>query len=195
MNRILLPGIILATGLFWASTAPAGYIVTATTTAQLNVDGIDYDYLVTLKDDAASTSNIGTFWYSWLPGQDYMFNRPISVTNPAGWTSSITGGNAGNGFAIRWVAGAGSALTPGTSLTFGFTSAETPAQLAGFSRYFPTTPVGTSVVYSAGPFSDPGFQFVAAAPVPEPSSLVLSLLAGLGWFVRKRVVRLAWVSG
>ena len=43
-------------------------------------------------------------------------------------------------------------VQPGSSLNFGFTSADTPASVNGDSVFYPGTPVGTSFVYSGGPF-------------------------------------------
>ena len=118
---------------------------------------------------------------------------PLTKTSPTGWTANQTGGGAGDGFAIQWVANSSAFyLTPGNSLTFEFTSTETPAQLSGKSPFFPAISEGTTVVYSAGPFSDAGTTFaVTAAAVPEPSSLALTLLGGLALVARKRIGRRA----
>lgn len=183
---------LLATGILIApSSAPAAFLVSAVESSVLDADGVHYDYSITLKDDAASASPIGTFWFAWIPGQDYMVNAPTSVTSPTGWTSTVTHANtATDGYAIRWVAGAGSLIQPGQSLTFQFTSLETPAQLAGNSPFFPTTPEMTSFVYDGAPFSANSARFVVtpSAAVPEPSSVVLSLLGGLAVVVGGRRV-------
>ncbi len=195
MRGLALSGIVLSIGLMLATPASAGYVVTTTNSYKLDADGVNYDYTITLTDAVASTSNIGTFWFAWVPGKDLMVNKPISEINPQGWTPTITGGGAGDGFAIQWVAGAANfAITPGNTLSFSFKSAETPAQLVGFSPTAPTLPEDTATVYSGRPFSDAGDQFVVAAPaaVPEPSSLMLMLLASLGLIARKGIVRLAW---
>jgi Bacterial Ig-like domain (group 3)/Dockerin type I domain len=124
-------------------------------------NGANYNYTISLND--TGTTNVGTFWFAWIPGQDYMANNPISVVDPTGWTHSITGGTTNDGYAIRWVAGSGSAITAGNSLTFNFTSAETPSEMSGNSQFFNHPPEGTSFVYIGAPFGDSGDQFVVNA--------------------------------
>jgi PEP-CTERM motif len=177
MRSITLLGLVLAIGLL-STPASADYVVFGTQTSQPN--GTDFNYMITLTNASTSTMNVGTFWFSWVPGQDFMTNSPISEISPTGWTEMVTHAGINDGFAIQWVASSAAFdLTPGNSLTFGFTSAETPAQLAGNSQFFPATPEGTAFVYSGRPFSDAGFQFVVTplTSVPEPSSM---LLIGIG---------------
>jgi hypothetical protein len=73
-------------------------------------------------------------------------------------------------------------LTPGSSLVFSFDIAATPATMAGDSPFYPTTPIGTSFVYSGAPFSDSGEEFVVSSSTPEPSGIGLLLVGGLGLF-------------
>ena len=153
-------------------------------------NGPVFTYSLTLNNNsslpATSTNTIGTFWFAWIPGQDYLKTSPLTVSVPSGWTYSITGGSANDGYAIRWVASnSASYVSAGNSLTgFGFTSNDAPASVFGNSFYFPSTPVLTSFVYEGAPFSDGGNQFVASA-VPEPASAGCSLLL-LGLLVRRR---------
>jgi hypothetical protein len=141
----------------------------------------NWQYSFTLND--TGTTNIGTFWFSWKPGQDYMPTVPANITAPTGWVFQVTGSNnATDGNAVQWVANAGSAETPGQSLTgFSFDSATTPDQMAGLAIFHDNPPVATYFVYSGAPFSDAGFSDVAAAAqtqTPEPSTILLSLLGG-----------------
>lgn len=138
-----------------------------------------WHYTLTLTD--AGDTAVGSFWFAWIPGQDYMPTQPTNITSPTDWAAVITGGNPGNGYAIQWVAGAGAALMPGQSVsTFSFDSATTPQQMAGNSPFYPGTPVLTSFAYIGAPFGDPGYQFVVeAAPVPEPSTMALLAAGGL----------------
>jgi hypothetical protein len=187
MRGISLLAIVLAAALL-ATPASAGPIVSATQTSKLDADGTDFDYTITLTNSSSSTSPVGTFWFSWVPGKDLMSSSPLSEITPTGWTANVTHGGATDGFGIQWVAnGANSDLTPGNSLTFGFKSAEPPAELAGLSKLFPSLPESTAFVYSGGPFSDAGDQIVATplASVPEPSSLLLTLVGGLALTSRK----------
>jgi len=129
-------------------------------------------YALTLSDSAASPSPIGTFWFSWVPGQDFLDSSPLTVTNPSGWTDNITHGGASDGYAIQWLASSPAAdATAGNSLSgFGFTSTDSPASVYGNSAFFPTTPVLTAFTYDAAPFSDDGDRFLVTV-VPEPVSL------------------------
>jgi len=189
MKRTLGLGAVLAAGLWSAGPASADVIVAGgVASSKLDVDGVDYDTTITLTDTAASTVGIGTFWFAWTPGKDFMSNAPISITTPAGWAAKVTGGNANNGYAIQWVAGSSAAdVAVGASLDFGFKSAETPTQLAGNSAFFPGTPETTSVVYNAAPFSAVTETFVVTpAAVPEPSTAALAALGGLGLLAARR---------
>src|SRR5262245_3035638 len=113
-----------------------------------------YQYSISLTD--TGTTQIGTFWFSWLPGQGYLTDIP-SFTSPAGWSASITDGvPPANGYSILW--SAATPLLPGQTLAgFTFTSTMTPAEVFGTSTIHPPTPVTTSTIYSGGIFSDAGF--------------------------------------
>ncbi len=182
MKIIPCAAALLATTLL-AGPASAGFIdAGATLTSALDADGVNYDYTIALKNAPTSTDPIGTFWFAWVPGKDFMSNSPLSISSPAGWASKITHGPATDGYAIQWVAGSAAAdVAIGGSLTFGFKSAETPAQLAGKSALYPTFAEATAVVYNAAPFSADSETFVVtpAGSVPEPSTLALSIVGGL----------------
>ena len=126
--------------------------------------GADFNYTIILTNASSSNSGIGTFWYAWVPGEDFLATSPISVSPPAGWTDNITNMGAGDGFAIQFLAnGPANDVQPGSSLSFSFTSADSPASVNGNSAFFPGTPTSTSTVYPQGPFSDAGHQFVVTA--------------------------------
>jgi hypothetical protein len=145
--------------------------MTASASATINVlqlDATTYQYTVTLSDvspgPASDTNTIGTFWFAWQPGQDYLASAPLSVSSPTGWTFQQTGGEPNDGFAIRWVA-----TTPAAEIQargslggFEFTSSDPPSVIFGDATFFPTTPILTSVVYTGAPFSDSGTTFVVA---------------------------------
>jgi hypothetical protein len=191
MKRVISLGVVLAAGML-TTAASAGVIdASAVWSSKLDTDGVHFDYTIVLTNSSASTDPIGTFWFSWVPGKDFMTNSPLSETTPSGWTANITHGGATDGFAIQWVAGSAAAdVAIGSSLTFGFVSSETPAQLMGNSQFYPTFPEGTAFLYNAAPFSADSEQIVAT-PVPEPSTLALSLVGGLGLLATRRFRRRA----
>ena len=164
-------------------------LVASATLSDSQIASNDFHYSLTLND--LGTTTIGTFWFSWIPGANFMPVSPTNISSPAGWSAIVTHGGAGDGFAIQWTTSSAALdLTAGQSLSgFGFDSTATPAQMAG--NFSPGIPVETSFVYSGGPFSDAGFRFVATnAPttgVPEPSTLGLTAIgAGLFLSVAKR---------
>ena len=138
---------------------------------QLDGRGPDFNYTINLTNASSSNAGIGTFWYAWVPGEDFLATSPISVSPPAGWTDNITNMGAGDGFAIQFLANsAADDVQPGSSLNFSFTSADSPASVNGNSAFYPGTPTSTSIVYPQGPFSDAGHQFVVTpAPTPTPT--------------------------
>src|SRR3954469_25608013 len=133
--------------------------------------GPDTNYAINLTNASSSNSGIGTFWYSWVPGEDFLSTSPVSVSPPPGWSDNITNMGPGDGFAIQFLANSpANDVRPGSSLGFSFTSADSPTSVSGNSAFFPGTPVGTSFVSPQGPFSDAGHQFVMTpAPAPSPT--------------------------
>jgi len=125
-------------------------------------DATHYQYTITLSDGAAS-STVGTFWFAWVPGKDFLQANP-SPSAPAGWVFAVTGaGTATDGRAIQWKASsAASDIQPGGSLQFSFTSTDTPDYVFGTSASAPGTPVLTSFVYSGAPFVGASEQFTVA---------------------------------
>jgi PEP-CTERM motif len=193
MKRIILIVVALAATGLLTSIATAGTI-NASATITATPDGSDFDYTITLTNTSGTgNDNIATFWFAWVPGEDFLATQPISVTNPPGWTDVITHfpDTPTNGYAIQYNAGsAADDLVPGNSLVFAFKSADTPAGLMGNSVFYPTTPVLTSFVYSQGPLQGDGKQFlVTFASVPEPSSLVLGVVGVVGSLALRRLRR------
>lgn len=137
-----------------------------------------FDYDITVTD--TGTTNIGTFWFSWVPGADLLPSAPLSVSNPVGWANTLMGtNNAFDGTSIQWVAQSpGSALMPGQSLGgFDFSSPDSPAALSGQSLAHPSLPVLTSFVYGGAPFSDSGFEFTVAGVPSSKMASTTSLAA------------------
>lgn len=162
-----------------ASPSRANLAASAQVTAT-QLGGGEYQYDITLND--TGTTNVGTFWFSWVPGLDFMSVSPTSILSPTGWVDAITHGGATDGYAIQWIDD-GAALSAGNSLAgFQFDSTLTPAQLAAASPINSAFPTTTSFVYIGKPFADPGSQFVASVTptaTPEPGTLAIAAL-GLG---------------
>ena len=169
--------ILCLSGVVVALTAPSfadGLSATATYTGKADAatPGL-YDYSLTLNN--TGTTTIGTFWFAWVPGGDFLAPVPTGATAPTGWTDSILTNPATGGTSIRYLAGS-NLLQAGQSLSgFDFSTTETPAELLGT---FPTgigagDAVTTAFVYEGAPFADPGHQLVATAATPEPGSLAL----------------------
>jgi hypothetical protein len=176
---LLLGGVICAGApVLFAS----GIDATATYTDSLVSPGV-FQYDLTLNN--TGTTTIGTFWFSWVPGDNFMAVSPTDITLPSGWQEVVTSGGPSDGFAIQWTAKApGNDLASGGSLTgFDFDSTLTPAELAGFASGEPSIPITTAFSYSGEPFSDGGVQFVATpaaiASTPEPTT-TLSMALGFG---------------
>jgi hypothetical protein len=135
--------------------------------------GSGFDYTVALTNSSSSTAAIGTFWYAWVPGEDFLASSPTSVTPPVGWTDTITNTGSSDGYAIQFVSSNSVYdVQPGSSMNFSFDSAETPSSVAGNSPFYPTMPIGTSTVYPTSPFSDAGHEFVVtptSTPTPTPT--------------------------
>jgi hypothetical protein len=181
----------------WLLAMPASAQLKATATVtDSQVSPGEYLYDVTLNN--TGTTTIGTFWFSWVPGLNFMSATPTNISSPTGWTDHVT---TGPGSAIQWLGGS-NVLAPGNSLNaFSFMSTETPAQLGGFAPSpNQAYAVTTSFVYSGAPFSDSGYQFTApvgpAPAVPEPATawLVLSGLGGLAAVMQKTRSNRARVS-
>ena len=148
-----------ARALLWMLTGLLGMLHSSTSLAAESaagallyrkVDASTFRYDIDLQN--SGTTNVGTLWYAWIPGHDFMTVAPSNIVSPPGWSATVTGGNAPNGFAIQWVNNSGP-LTSGHTLTgFGFDSQESLAQLADAT-------ISQTFVYSGAPFSDLGFQF------------------------------------
>jgi len=143
-------------------------LLDATGTIRPGPAGAISHYDLTLTDTGNTT--IGTFWYDQFAGLDFLASAPTTVESPPGWTSLIThNATRGDGFAIQWTATSPtSLLTPGSTLTgFGFDTTEPRDGVIGLSAAFPGFSLGTSVVNSGGPTSDPGAE-IDITPVSIP---------------------------
>jgi hypothetical protein len=159
--------------------------IAASAVISLTSSGAENQYSAKLNN--TGTTTIGTFWFAWVPGKDFLMTSPINIVSPAGWGSFVTGGGSGDGYAIQWTADTSATyLAAGSNLTgFSFQTTDTPSQLMGDSFYYPTTPDTTSFVYDQAPFSANSEQIVATVVAPEPASLGL-LAAAATLMLRRR---------
>jgi hypothetical protein len=155
--------------------------ITASAVITSAPDGPNFDYTIGLTNSSVSNAGIGTFWYAWLPGEEFLHTSPLSVTPPTGWTDTITQPvGLYDGYAIEFTANSSASyVQPGASMNFMFKSADTPALINGNAEFHPGTPVGRSVVYPAGPFSDAGHEFDVMPPPPPPPPSTPPALVGM----------------
>lgn len=116
-----------------------------------------FHYDIDVKD--SGTTNIGTLWYGWVPGKDFLGLSPTNLAAPAGWQVHVTNTGATDGFAVQWINNSGPLAAGQTLSGFSFDSTESPAVLMGNSQFFSGTPISTTFIYGGAPFSDAGFQF------------------------------------
>ena len=182
MNRLSLVCLAVASfsGAAMAQTTASGVI-------NYTLSGSLYTYNISLTNTGSTA--VGTLWYAWIPGEDYLPIKPISASSPTGWTLNETTGS-GFGTGMQWVASAGSTLAAGATLSgFSFTTTTTPAELAGPSTFDPKNPVGTSFVYQGSPFSG-GSEEIVINPAPEPAPIAFATLGlgSLALLIRRRMV-------
>ncbi len=137
-----------------ASLIPSGVISSAP-------DGANYEYTIALTNSSQGGTGIGTFWFAWVPGSDYLATNPISVSAPTGWTYTVSHSAPGDGYGIQFAASSSAYdLQPGSSLNFSFVSADAPASVEGSSAVYQGVPVGTSTVYQGVALSGATAQLV-----------------------------------
>jgi PEP-CTERM motif len=181
LKKFISLGIVLSAIGMLSASASAGTIdasgVITETGSSTSGSGTVFDYSIVLTNTSgAGNDGIATFWFSWIPGENFMPAAPTTVTPPTGWMDVVTGGSTDSAIQFDSLTPA-SNLAPGNSLTFMFTSTVTPAELMGKSPAFPTQDVLTSFVYSQGPLQGDGQQIlVSFASVPEPSTLTMGLV-------------------
>lgn len=187
MKRVLVRMAAIFLGAGIALPALANEAATAQMTSADLGNGV-FEYTITLTN--TGTSNLETFWYAWVPGENLMPVSPTSIQSPPNWTANIThetsnpgydgSSSAYDGYAIQFVTASSASpapLTPGASLVFRFDSTSTPQTLAGDSPLYAGTPIGRSFVYAGAPFSDAGDEFDVTMGAAPP---VISIAASRG---------------
>jgi len=177
----------LSTIVLSLSTGAARAGIGATATVSTTSTTSPYSYTITL--DNTGTTNIGTLWFGWIPGYDFLSAAPTNISVPSGWTGFSDGPNfSGDGYSLEMYNLSGSAIAPGAIGTFSFKSTASPAALEGAAQFLTQDPATTSFVYIGFPEGDPGAQFTPTVVVPEPASLTL-LSVGLLTTLRRRTRR------
>jgi hypothetical protein len=161
-------GVILAL----AGTAGAQEMASATI-IQTGTDGSNFDYAIQLTDTGQTT--IGSWWYGWIPGYNFLASTPTVTSNPTGWTDSVIPGYAPYaGASVQWFAsGPASYIQPGGSVTFDIRTPDDLTTMTGPSPYgFGYYDSGDSYVYSQGLEADSGGFLEVIAPEPTGISLI-----------------------
>ena len=166
------PAQVLAAALLALLPATASAAESASATMIATQISGGYHYAITLND--TGTTTVGTFWFAWVPGLNFMSVVPTNVQAPSGWMATMV---SSNGNSILYVAttplGAGQSLSG-----FSFDSTLTPAQMTGPASGG-NYEVVTSFVYSGMPFSDAGFQFNPTVSSGPPAiTAVAAVLPG-----------------
>ena len=86
--KIILP--ILALVCVQSVNLCAGTLSASATFTDTQVSPGVFQYDLTLND--TGTTNVGTFWFAWIPGDGFMTVAPTAVQSPSGWTGTITNG-------------------------------------------------------------------------------------------------------
>ncbi|HUO06871.1 MAG TPA: PEP-CTERM sorting domain-containing protein [Phycisphaerae bacterium] len=166
-------------------TAPAfGAIQAAGTLSNKVVPG-GYEYDLTLQN--TGTTNIGSIWFAWIPGYDFLPSSPSAITAPTGWTHNVIPPSfSGDGYSIQWIASA--PLANGQSLPgFSFTTTEPPSIVNGASPiFFGIYQTRQTFAYIGGLELDPGTAFLPTVVVPEPASMSLLWAAAATLLLRRR---------
>lgn len=158
----------------------------------LGESGSIWSYDIHLQDTGGT--NLGTLWYGWNPGKNFLPDKPTSISAPTGWSlAGVTNGGTGDGFGIRWNATTSGEVTPGSTLDgFTFSSVDSPTVLDGnttASDYAGQNQlVGDSFVYAGAAFSSASDN-ITIQTVPEPNNyIVLGFvsLVTLGLLKRKK---------
>jgi len=176
----------IALGMVVIGNGPAFGQLAGTATISDVQSGPNYNYTVQLKNTSAST-DIGTFWFAWTPPgdpteYDFLPTAPSVAGQPTGWIGSISPGFPGT--SIEFYNNTGSAITPGQTGTFTFTTTDSPATLQGFQ--FGSFPITDSFIYAGAPEVGSFAQVNPVFVVPEPSSIGLLAVGCTAFLARRR---------
>jgi hypothetical protein len=189
ISKALLSGFVLSLACASARAEQAtGFIDLVGT----NGSGASQTFNYNIHLTNTGTTNIESFWYAWLPPDnffDLLLAPPTAETSPTGWTANLEGlGDGGSYYSynsIQWDTTT-NPLAPGQSLTFGYTS---PSDFNTVTGSVYVYPVGYSYVYSGAPEADPGALVNVvrgSVVVPEPATIGLLAVGALSQLSRRR---------
>jgi len=106
------------------------------------------------------TTTIGTFWYSWIPGENFMPSAPTNITSPPGWNAQVYV-FAGPTYSIEWYTyNPASYIPAGAQLAgFNYNGTMSPAALQQPAANDPHYHITDSYLYQTQAFNDPGLLF------------------------------------
>ena len=180
-----LSALLIATALTGAASAQISASGTITSTP---LGGGVNQFKIALTN--TGSQSIGTFWFSWLPGYDFMSVAPTNITVPTGWVGSAFTDGPPEGYSLETynVAGPSSQLAAGATDNFSFDSTETLAQISGpgvgpLGGFYDQT---FSYIYSGLPESGSANTLSVTPVVPEPVSASMIALSAGGLLLRRR---------
>src|ERR1700761_274314 len=94
----------LALALAGAAVPAAAAESASATFTSTPLSATSWQYSLVLDD--TGTTNVGTFWFAWVPGKDFLATAPSAITDPSGWSAVTTHAGAADRFAIQRNAGA-----------------------------------------------------------------------------------------
>ncbi len=84
-KSILSAGVAMAATVMFVGPANIYAAETASATITLGSHSAgSYTYDLSLTNTGTAGSTIGTFWFSWIPGQNYLASNPTVVSAPTG---------------------------------------------------------------------------------------------------------------
>src|SRR4051794_41542655 len=88
--------VALATACIGLASSAAAAELAAGVILYQQIDATTFRYTLDLNN--TGTTTVGTLWYSWVPGEDFLPASPTNVVGPTGWTPTVRHEFANDGF-------------------------------------------------------------------------------------------------